>query len=165
MFVLKALPVFFCASEDRRLTRGPEGSEFGLQSSTGFFKGLSFPIDSSLFVFTLSQSNFGRLEGGSSCTNEALIPSSSIRKFLKRGNFYNPILKEFLGDEKASTSFAEFSFQGLQSSPAQIKDGLISQVFTTLMPFSPANRKSNTRKDKLDEEIGQQMSLSDNNNY
>lgn len=71
-FVVIALLEFFCASEDRRLTRGPERPEFGLQSSTNFFKGLSFPIGSSLFVFTLSQSNFGRLEKGSSCTNESI---------------------------------------------------------------------------------------------
>ena len=84
-FVVIALLVFFRASEGRRLTRGPGGSETGLQSSTDFFTDLSFSIDSSLFVSKLSPSNFGRLEEGSSCTNE--IPGFNIREILARVKF------------------------------------------------------------------------------
>jgi hypothetical protein len=60
--VVIALLVFFRASEDRRLTRGPGGSEITLQSSADFFKDLSFPIGSCLFlhIVTIYFWTFGR---------------------------------------------------------------------------------------------------------
>jgi hypothetical protein len=102
--VVIALLVFFRASEDRRLTRGPGGSEITLQSSADFFKDLSFPIGSCLFVFTLSPSTFGRLEEGSSCTNESIDSVFLCKRVRYKRSFSTKPMHAFLKNGKVPLS-------------------------------------------------------------